>query len=487
MNLLRGFLIAFGMCLVGYTGLAQEKKDTVPTKNDTLRLSVAQAQQYALENNRSILNANLDIEMAKKKVWETTAIGLPQVSAKGAFQYTPELSALVSQFSQFGALGTWMWNVNNTLSSLPNIPSSTNPNAISNHGQPDPGYTPMDESAMKWNLTGDITVSQLIFSGSYIVGLQSAKVYKSLSQLNQIKSKQDVLESVINSYFNLLIARENKFLIDSTYQNLTKTLSDMKAMGKNGFVEETDIDQLQITVSNVKTSLDFISRQMDLAEKLLKLQLGVDLNKPLILTDNLKTLIDALSYEKLLLADFVLDNNVNYQMLDAQVKASDLILKLRKSEFLPDIAAFYQYEYVFNKKAFALNPPHVIGASINIPLFSSGARLAKVSQAKMDLQKSINTRDQAADGLKVDFYNSKSALLNALDKYHTESSNLVLSKKIYDRALIKYTNGIISSTDLTTIQNQYLTAQSNYYSAIQNLIASKNKLEKMLTKSDYSK
>jgi Outer membrane protein len=475
MNLLRGFLIALGMCLVGYTGLAQEKKDTVPTKNDTLRLSVAQAQQYALENNKSILNANLDIEMAKKKVWETTAIGLPTVSAKGNFQYTPTLSTISSFNNLFG----WMYSADQSLHTLD--PSNS---ALGHIPAPGPPVNPND---MKWNLTGDITVSQLIFSGSYIVGLQSAKVYKSLSQLNQIKSKQDVLESIVNSYYNVLIARENKILIDSTYQNLIKTLSDMKSMGKNGFVEETDIDQLQITVSNVKTSLDFITRQLDISEKLLKLQLGIDLDKALVLTDNLKLLIDALSYEKLLKADFALENNVSYQMLDAQVKASGLILKLRKSEFLPDIAAFYQHEEVFNKKAFVINPPNIIGATISIPIFSSGARLSKVSQAKLDLQKSINTRDQAADGLKVDFYNSKSALLNALDKYHTESSNLVLSKKIYDRALIKYSNGIISSTDLTTIQNQYLTAQSNYYGAIQNLIASKNKLEKMLTKSDYSK
>jgi outer membrane protein TolC len=473
MNLLRGFLLALGMCLIGYTGFGQEKKDTVAAKTDTLKLSIAQAQQYALENNRSILNANLDIEMAKKKVWETTAIGLPQVSAKGTFQYTPTLSAI----STINDLGQWMYQVDKTLNIL--YPSNQYLGHIS-----DPG-PPINPNDMKWSLNGDLTVSQLIFSGSYLVGLQSAKVYKSLSQLNQVKSKQDVLESVVNSYFNVLIARENKFIVDSTYQNLVKTLSDMKSMGKNGFVEETDIDQLQITVSNVKTSLDFIIRQQDLAEKLLKLQLGIDLDKPLVLTDNLKALIDALSYEKLLLADFVLNNNVNYQMLDAQVKASELILKLRKSEFLPDLAAFYQHEEVFNKKAFVFNPPNVIGATLNIPIFSSGARLSRVSQAKMDLQKSINTRDQTADALKLDFYNSKSALMNALDKYHTESSNILLSKKIYDRALIKYTNGMISSTDLTQIQNQYLTVQSDYYTAIQNLIASKNKLEKMLTKSSY--
>lgn len=473
MNLLRGSLIALGMCLIGYTGLAQEKKDTVTAKTDTLRLSVAQAQQFALENNRSILNANLDIEMAKKKVWETTAIGLPQVSAKGAFQYTPKLSPIIDQFIKPNA---WTINADNALYNL------TGDNKFGHMDDP----STINLNDLKWSLAGDITVSQLIFSGSYLVGLQSAKVYKSLSQLNHVKSTQDVLESINNSYFNVLIARENRMILDSTYHNLLKTLLDMKAMRQNGFVEETDVDQLQITTSNVKSSLDFITSQQDIAEKLLKLQLGIDLTKPLILTDNLGNLINALSYEKLLMADFILDNNVNYQMLDVQVKTNELLLKLRKSEFLPDLAAYYQYENQFNKNALSFTPPHVIGVTLNVPIFSSGARLARVSQARMDLMKSKNNKTQTSDALHVDFYSSKAALVNALDKYHTESSNIILAKKIYDRALIKYTNGVISSTDLTTIQNQYLTAQSNYYGAIQNLITSKNKLEKLLTKSDYS-
>jgi outer membrane protein len=469
MNLLRISLVVLGLQLLTYSGFGQEKRDSTAGK-DTIKLSVVQAQQYALENNRSILNANLDIESAKKKVWETTAIGLPQVSAKGSFQYTPTLSAI----SSFTNLTSWMYYADKTLHGL-----EPNNDAFGHIGDPGP---PVDAKDMKWSLTGDLTVSQLLFSGSYLVGLQSAKVYKSLSTLNQVKSKQDVLESVTNSYITVLVARENRMILDSTYQNINKTFSDLQAMGKQGVIEETDIDQMQITLSTVKTSLDFITRQQEIAEKLLKLQLGMNLNHPMVLMDELKTLMNSLAYEQLVLADFVVDNNVNYQMMDAQVKASELLLKLQKSEFLPNLAAFYQYEKSFNSKAFTFNPPHVIGATLNIPIFSSGQRLAKVSEAKMDLMKAQNNRDQTADGLKVDFFSSKSALLNAVDKYHTMGNNLKLADKIYKRALIKYTNGIISSTDLTQIQNQYLTAQSNYYSAIQDLVASKNKLEKLLSK-----
>lgn len=446
MNLLRVCLLAFGVLWISNPAYTQEKANA-PAKADTLKLSVAQALQFALENNQSILNANLDIEAAKKKVWETTAIGLPQASATVAFNYTPKLSAIVEQFSGIGGQQT-------------------------------------DPADMKWGMPGTITVSQLIFSGSYIVGLQSAKVYKSLSELNQKKSIQDVLESVNNSYINVLIARENRLILDSTYSLLNKTFADMKAMNKAGFVEETDVDQMQITVSTLKSSLDLITRLTDISEKLLKIQLGVELDRPLLLTDSLAPIINTLTVDQLVATDFVLENSVDYKMLDAQVKSNALILKLRKSEFLPELAGFYQYQKEFNDKAFSFTPPHTIGIQLSIPIFGSGQKLSRVSQAKIELLKAQNTREQMANNLWLDYYSSKSTLLNAYDKYNTESVNMKLARKIYDRALVKYTNGVISSTDLTQTQNQYLTAQSSYYQSLQDLIAAKSKLQKVLTNSN---
>jgi outer membrane protein TolC len=149
---------------------------------------------------------------------------------------------------------------------------------------------------------------------------------------------------------------------------------------------------------------------------------------------------------------------------------------------LPDIAGFYQYQKEFNTNAFTFNPPHMLGVTMNIPIFSSGQRIARISQAKIDLDKTRNTKDQLSNSLKLDFYNSRSALLTARDNFKTKSVNLQLSKKIYERALIKYTNGMISSIDLNQVQNQYLTAQSDYYSSLQELISTKNKLEQLLTK-----
>lgn len=458
MNLLHGCLLALGMCLVGYTGLAQEKKDAVPVKTDTLKLSLTQAQQYAMQNNRSILNANLDIEMAKKKVWETTAMGLPQANSSVSAQYILTMPGFYKQFIA--------------------------PNFI---GLPDSAQRvkkALDD--MRFSGTFDVQVSQLIFSGSYIVGLQASKVYKSLSELNKVKSVQDIMESVSNTYFSVLIARENMVILDSTRLNLEKTLAQITQMKTQGFVEETDVDQIQITLTNIKSSLDMIHRQADIAEKLLKVQLGIDFDQQIALTDLLPDLIKSTTYDQLLLTDFTLDNNVNYQMLNTQVKSNALILKLRKSECLPEVSAFYQHEENLNSKSISFTPPDLIGVKATIPIFASGSRYVRIKQAKLDLQKSINNREETGNNLKVQFYQSKSTLVSAKDKYESDKSNLELANKIYKRALIKFQNGVISTIDLTQLQNQFLNAQATYYQSLQSLMSEKNNLEKLLTKSTYS-
>lgn len=435
---------------------AQENKGPIS-------LSLKQAQEYALQNNKSILNADLDVEAAKKKVWETTTMGLPQVNAAISSSYILTMPAFFEQFLR------------------PGIEMQVDPSEPDRENKVN-DLLQKSLDSMRFSGTLDLTVSQLIFSGSYLVGLQASKVYRSLSELNKVKSVQDIMESVSNSYFMVLVAKENAMLLDSTKVNVEKTLNEISAMYKQGFMEETDVDQLHITLTNLKSSIDLVKRQTDIAEKLLKIQLGIDLDQPLVLTDALPELIASLTYDQLLLADLVLDQNVSYQMLDAQVKSSQLMLKLRKSETLPTIAAFYQHQELLNKNSISFTPPDLIGLTVNIPIFSSGERWSKIKQAKMELQKSVNSKDQASQMLRLDFYQSKSNLLAAKEKFQSDKSNLELSKKIYNRSLIKFQNGMLSSLELTQAQNQYLSAQSTYYQSLQSLISEKNKLEKILTK-----
>ncbi len=456
-------ILVFGL----FVGQAFAQNDTV------FKFTLVQAQDFAVDHYYAGENAKIDVDMAKKKIWETTAIGLPQVSGKIQGGYTPTLPGSIEQFSSLSSLGIWMYGADQALYNITHDPNFGN---IPEPGAPEE----ININDMKWNLNATLTVTQLLFSGSYLVGLQSAKVYQNISELNKIKTDQDIRELVANSYYNVLIAGENKVILDSTYNNMVKVLEQMKAMANQGYVEETDIDQMELTTSNIKNSLDMVIRLTDIAEKLLKTQLGLALDAHVELSQNLDDLVSNLSYDKMLLQNLNLENNINYALLDNQVKASELLLKLDKSAFLPDLAAFYQYQKEFNDKAFTFTPPHTLGVSMSIPILSSGARMAKVSQSKLALIKAENMRDQMGNSLNLDFQNSKSALITADEKYQTEKKNLELSKKIFDRALVKFSNGMITSIDLTQVQNQYFSTQANYYTALQELIAAKNKLEKIL-------
>lgn len=443
-------------------------------QNDSVyRFSLTEAQDFGIENYYQTKNAALDIEAAKKKVWETTAIGLPQVSGKIQGSYTPELTETVESFSSFGSLFDWMYGADQALYNLTSDP------AFGNIPQPQ-AQEPVNPDDMKWSMNASLTVSQLLFSGSYIVGLQSAKVYKNISALNKIKTDQDVKEMIANSYYNVLIAEENKIILQQTYDNLGKTFAEMEAMQKQGLIEDTDVDQMELTVSNIKSSLDMITRLSDISINLLKTQLGININSKLELTDNLDMLTGNLSYESLLTKEFNTDNNVTIALLENSVEAQKLLNKLDKAAFLPDLAAFYMYYNEFNENAFSFNPPHTLGVTMNIPIFSSGQRLSKVSQSKIEYLKAENTLEQVSQAMIVDFQNSKSALIAASEKYDTEKKNLELSKRIYDKTLIKFNNGMTSSLDLTQVQNQYFTSQTNYYGSLQELISAKNKLEKLL-------
>lgn len=413
--------------------------------DSSMQFSLEQAKQYALENSPVVKSAALDLDAAKKKIWETTAIGLPQASAKYSYSYILTLPEIYKQFAQMGG----------------------------------GGEANLDD--MKSSSTLDITVSQLLFSGAYLVGLQTSRVYKGLSELSLTKSKNDLNESVTNAYLLVLIAKENKKILDTMYNNMNALLETIKAMNSKGFVEETDVDQFQITVNTVKNNLDLVTSQALIAERLLKYQLGYPFESIISLTDSINGLVNNLNINGLLAEPFQVENNVDYKLVETQTKLMKLNLKLSKSEFLPDVAAFYQHDKNFNDKAVSFTPPDLVGLTVNIPIFSSGQRLAKVSQARITYEKAKISQDQIAQGLRIQFEDNKAKYINAFGNYESSKSNFTLAEKIYNRSIIKYKAGMISSSDLTQVQNQYLQAQTSYFSAILDLTSAKSKIENLIS------
>ncbi|MDD5570295.1 MAG: TolC family protein [Bacteroidales bacterium] len=443
-------------------------------KDSAYSFNLKQAQDYALQNSPVMKNANIDIESAKKKIWETTAIGLPQINSKLAYTYMINVPDKIQEFSSLSQLGNWMYMADTALKRL------SNEYGFGHVGAPDPNQKIVSEKDLKWGLTYDITVSEIIFNGGYIVGLQTAKIFRQLSELSATKSQNDLLEAVTNAYYLVLIAQENKNIVDSTYSNTEKIFNNIKEMYLKGLIEETDVDQMQLTLSTLKNTAEMLTRQIDVVKNLLKFQMGIDLSQNIILTDNLDVLIQGSDLGSLALKEFKVENFADYKLMDVQAKLAGLNFKLQKSSLLPDIAAFYNHQENFNKNSFSFTPPDIIGLNVNIPIFGSGMKLAKISQAKLGLEKAINSKQQVSLGLQTAFAEAKSSYLNALSKFQTNKQNVLLAEKIYKRILIKYNAGIAGSLDLSQAQNQYLQAQSNYYNTIIELTTAKSKLEKML-------
>lgn len=453
-----------------------------------LSFSLEEATQYALENNETLKNASLEVLNARKKVLETTAIGLPQASAAFNYTYMITVPEAIEQFSSFNELPSLLYGLSATMDGMTKTLADLNPGtwpADLNWDNPleaPAGGDESDPDALKKTITLDITVSQLIFSGEYIVGLQASRTYKRLSELLYNQSKTEVAELVTNSYFTVLMAEENLAVLDSIEQATSQTLYEISEMQKEGFVEDTDVDQLRLTLQTIQNAKKSLERQVEVSYKLLKFQMGMDVNEIIELSDNLNGLVQAMDTEALILQNFDVTSNVNYQLLETQVDLMELDLKRYQSQYLPTVAAFYQHQENYNDQAFTFTPPDLIGFNVSLPLFTSGQRIAKVSQARIAVEKAQNTKQQATNGLMLEYSASLTAYKTAIDTYNSQKDNADLAYTIYSKTLTKYREGISSSLDLSQAQSQYLQAQSDYYVAILEMINAQSKLQKLLTK-----
>jgi len=455
MKLRFGMLFLVLMAVVSLA-LGQDELGT-----DTLRISLKDAQEKALEFNRDIKSAKIDVELAKQKVWETTTIGLPSVTLTADYQHqftVPELS--LGGYYDFSTIGS---NQAVTGSDL----------------QGSYRASPPVQLGVKDNTTFKLQATQLIFNGEYIVGLQASKVYKELSEKSLISSELKTTETVSTSYYLVLVLNENIDILKESSILLSKTLNDITKMHEQGYTEDTDVDQLKINLSTLESSLLSLEGQKKVADQLLKIQMGIDINKPILLVDSIAGLINmSVSPET---TEFNVESSISYQLLETQEGLMSLSLKREKWKFLPSIAAFYQHTQLLNEPAFNFTPKDIVGISATLPLFTSGQRLSKIKQAKLELEKTQTMKEQASAGLVLEFNAALNTYQTAQKNYITNKESLALSHKIYNKSLIKFQEGIMSSMELTQSQNQYLTSQGNYYKSVMEFLNAKAAIDRILS------
>ena len=409
------------------------------------KLSLQEAVNMAMQYNTSMMNSKLDVAIAHKKIWETTAMGLPHVDITSAYTFLPKVPSI--QANVFD----------------PNAPE----------GQ-------MMELGVKNQITGDLTASQLIFNGAYIVGLQATKVYYDLTLQNNEKTKLDVIESVINTYHMIQITEEGRKVLVQNLENIEKTLYEIREMNKQGFVEKTDVDQLEVTANSVRSAITQIDSNLEMAYRLLKIQLGMQEKGILQLSDELVS-NDSLTVSSLALINenFTLENNVDYKLILSAQKIAKLNYKLAKSDYYPVLSGYYRHSEKLKAPFFDFAPKDVMGINLSLPIFSSGERMAKVAQKKYEVEKSENTRIFVSNSLVMQANQNQSDLKIKLEKLQIQKKSKDLSDHIYQTTLEKYKEGLSTSTDLLTAQNQYLSNLTTYYQNIGDVLTAKSKLEKL--------
>lgn len=431
---------------------AQEvnKNDAKQSYSFTLKQSI----EHALQYNYSEINAGRDIEAAKKKKWETTTMGLPQLNGNVGYQNNFKLQKSVVPGEFFGG---------------------------------PPGSFAEVEFGTKHNMGASLTLSQLIFDGSYLVGLESAKVYLQLFENSKKKTDSEIKQMVINSYGNVLLAQESIKVLESNKVILEKNYNDVNQIYKNGLAEEESVEQIAITLASVNSSLNNVKRSRELALKMLKINLGIELEDELILTDNLETL----SKENLDLAittsEFSVDKNIDYQMATNMTEQKRLLLKLEKSKALPSLGAQVNFGYnsfsntfsFFNENQKWFNYSN-LGVALNVPIFSSLGRSARTQQARIAFDQAQTKQKEAEQMLKLQYQAAKSDYEYSVEEYETAKNNLRLAERIEKKQQIKFKEGLSTSFEFTEAQRQLYAAQQSYLQSMVNVVNKRASLEKII-------
>jgi len=276
------------------------------------------------------------------------------------------------------------------------------------------------------------------------------------------------------------LAEESRIILSQNLENINKTLAEISEMQKQGFMERTDVDQLQVTANNIRNAVNQIDSNLDMAYRLMKIQLGMEDATKIEITDKMESDASLVNTSlQLAVQPFSIENNVDYKIIGTAEKLANLDYKREMSSFLPVIAGYYNHQEKLNSPAFDFAPKDVVGLSMSIPIFTSGQRLATVSQKKMALEKAKNTRHLVANSITMQASQFQNDLKLKLEKYQIQKKSKELSDEIYKRTMEKYKLGMASSMDLMNSQNQYLSNLTSYYQSTYDLINSKLKLEKL--------
>ena len=434
-NKIKQAVLTVTLVSVALYGKGQEK---------TTSYTLQEAIDYSLKNSSNFLNANLDLESAAYKRKEIAGVGLPQIN--GSVDIKDYLA----------------------------LPTSLLPGQF--FGGPAGTYIPV-KFGTKYNATAGLTASQLLFSSDYIIGLKAAKEFINLSKINVQRSKIEVVASVSKAYYYVLVNRERVKLLDINMDRLSKIFNDTKALNQQGFVEQIDVERLEVQLNNLKIEKEKTDRLIELSENVLKFQMGYAITDPITLKDSISATPS--SAEKLNSGKIDVSNRPDYQLLQSQQVLSKLDVKRKKMSYIPTLAAYGSLQYNAQRQQFDFFDGSkswyniaLIGAALNFTLFDGFQQHNRIQQAKITVLKNENTMRNVALAAEMEATVADITYTNANASFQIQKRNMELAQHVYDVSQKKYSQGVGSNLELTTAESALKEAQTNYYNSLYDMLVS---------------
>lgn len=431
--------------------------------------TLQEAIDYAMEHNQELMNANLEREKAARNVKEVMSDGLPQINGNIDLSYNPQIrTTFVADFISPAVYGVLIEQ--GVLPPDTEIPESP----------PVPARFGTDYAG-----SASLSLTQMVFDGSYFVGLQAAKTYQELSRKDQIKTSIDVIENVSKAYYNALVNMERQELIEKNYQRLDTLLRETQILYENGFAEKIDVSRIRVQFNNIEVQRKNIVTTVEISKALLKFQMGMSPRAEIQLEDR----IDDLTFRPIppeVFDEFDYNNRIEFSQLQTNKELNMLDMKNIRMRYLPNIDLYGSLGAVagtnesgevfdFQNNWFEFS---TVGLRLNMPIFDGFRKANQIQQRKLQAMQLENTTEMLKNSIDYEIRQSAGNYQRAVDNMNAQRENMELAREVYDVSKIKYEEGVGSSIEVTTADADYKEAQTNYYNALFDALIAKVELQK---------
>lgn len=423
------FLFACMLAIFGCLDL-QAQDDPI------IELSLEDAQNFALEHNRTLQNAALDVRIAEAERWKAISSILPQVNAsldyQNFFGYKMDLGGFAIAMPSYGSLG----------------------------------------------LTSSVAVS-----ASQIIGMQLSNISAKMSDINQQLTEQEITSQVKILYYTALVTERTIDLLTFNLENLRQLYNYSQKAVDVGAAEQVDADQLLVQVATMETGLNSAERNHEMVLNSLRLQLCIPVTTEILLTQSIEDLLNEEESTRLLAESFVPEKNFSLQLMEESTKLSKKQVRMAQWAYAPTISVFHQYntrKYFSDERTMNMTPPNLLGISLSVPLFSSGTRYSAVQSARRSYEKQLNTLADTQDALQIQHRQLCFNLVSAQENFQTQAKNVEVTQRVFDNISKKYEYGHASSMDVTTSGTNLINAQSSYVQSLLEYVKATIELEKLL-------